>query len=145
MALQKDTGYSMFKESCRLLISSGCRARLLEDMMSSSACNFVYLKKFSVNSVTPNDCLLLSKLNDVSSIFEQILVDGNVNFTPSDVNRKQSLRNASILSWEFGELNSIFFFLGETIFRATFLQVWGNAKICFSWIFLSIILVAPYP
>ena len=110
MALQKDTGYSMFKESCRLLISSGCRARLLEDMMSSYACNFVYLKKFSVNSMTPNDCLLLSKLNDVSSIFEQILVDGNVNFTPSDVNRKQSLRNASILSWEFGELNSIFFF-----------------------------------
>ena len=31
-----------------------------------------------------DDCLLLSKLNDVSSIFELNLVDGNVNFTPFD-------------------------------------------------------------
>ena len=44
VALQKDTGYSMFKESCRLFISSGCRARLLEDTMRSSACIFVYLR-----------------------------------------------------------------------------------------------------
>ena len=60
VALQKDTGYSMFKESCRLLISSGCRARLLEDMMSSSACNFVYIKKFSVNELQMTVCCFLS-------------------------------------------------------------------------------------